>query len=87
MDEGVLNVARGSLDASPSVEVYACLSFLVQQRGPRNVPSSELVLEEDDIYFVSEIHIERYEAARRCDEIKSNHINTGSNRARPACCS
>jgi hypothetical protein len=64
-----------------------CLFFPVQQRGPRNVPSSEFVLEEGDIYFVSEIHIERYEAARRWDEIKSNHINTGSDRARPACCS
>ena len=39
------------------------------------MPSSEFVLEEGDIYFVSEIHIERYEAARRWDKIKSNHIN------------
>jgi hypothetical protein len=42
------------------------------------VPSSEFVLEEGDIYFVSEIHIERYEAARRWDKIKSNHINTAA---------
>jgi hypothetical protein len=42
------------------------------------MPPSEFVLEEDDIYFVSEIHIERYEAARRWDEIKSNHINTAA---------
>jgi hypothetical protein len=42
------------------------------------VPSSELVSEKDDIFFVSEIHIERCDAAPPWDRIETTHVNTAA---------